>query len=51
MKTLIIYAHPNTPGHNQEILKAVEKTHKDNLLPYEVLDLYKMKYDPVLHED
>ena len=50
MTTLIIYAHPNTPGHAPETLKLVEQYHKEHNLTYEILDLYKMKYDPVLHE-
>jgi len=50
MKTLVIYAHPNTDGHNPVVLSQVEKQLKKRGDRYEVLDLYKMKYDPVLHE-
>ena len=48
MKTLIIYAHPETKGHCLLILKEVESLHKKKKIPYEVIDLYKIKYDPVL---
>ncbi|MDP7457809.1 MAG: NAD(P)H-dependent oxidoreductase, partial [Candidatus Woesearchaeota archaeon] len=51
MKTVIVYAHPQTPGHCPEILKEVEAYHKEHGIEYELLDLYKMKYDPVLHEN
>jgi len=47
-KTIIIYAHPKTKGHNFEILKTLEKELKSD---YEVIDLYSIKYDPVLHEN
>ncbi len=50
MKTLIIYAHPNTGGHCRHILSEAEKSLKENKTDYEVLDLYKTDYDPVLHE-
>ena len=50
MKTLIIYAHPKTTGHCPTILKEVEKTLKNRNIDYELIDLYKIKYDPVLHE-
>ncbi|MBI2134661.1 NAD(P)H-dependent oxidoreductase [Candidatus Woesearchaeota archaeon] len=48
MKTLIIYAHPETKGHCPLILKEMESLHKKEKIPYEVIDLYKIKYDPVL---
>lgn len=48
MKTLIIYAHPETPGFCPEILNQVEKKLKKDKQGYEVLDLYKMKFNPVL---
>jgi NAD(P)H dehydrogenase (quinone) len=50
MKTLIIYSHPNVEGHCSRILKNVEKELKEKKEKYEVLDLYKIKFDPVLHE-
>lgn len=51
MQTLIIYAHPNTPGHNPLILREVESNLKQSNQRYEIIDLYKIKYDPILHED
>lgn len=47
MKPLIIYAHPATKGHCSTILGEVKKRLKD----YELIDLYKLKYDPVMHEN
>ena len=44
---LIIYAHPNREGHTGAILKSVTK----ELDKYVLVDLYKMKYDPVLHNE
>lgn len=49
-KTLVIYAHPNTGGHCATILKEVESTLKSRKQDFEIVDLYKLKYDPVLHE-
>lgn len=51
MKTLIIYAHPETKGHNYAILEETKKWLENNKQDYEVLDLYKMKFDPVLKEE
>ncbi len=47
MKNLIIYSHPKTNGHCPEILKQVIK----KLKSFELIDLYSVGYDPVLHED
>jgi len=49
--TLLIYAHPQTEGSNPLILAEVEAFLKEKDFSYEVLDLYKMSYDPILHED
>ena len=51
MKTLIIYAHPNTSGHCPVIVEEVKKQLKLRKEEFEVLDLYKMNYDPILHEN
>ena len=48
--TMIIYAHPATQGHNHYILDQVKKQLDSENRSYEILDLYSMKYDPVLHE-
>lgn len=47
---LIIYAHPNHDGHCGYILKQFKKHFKKNKTPYQLLDLYKLKYDPVLKQ-
>ena len=51
MKTLIVYAHPETKGHCPLILKGVEEWHKQHQIDYELIDLYRIKYDPYLHEE
>ena len=51
MKTLIIYAHPDTGGHCAAILDEVTEELKKRKQDFELLDLYKMKYDPILHEN
>jgi len=51
MKTLIIYAHPQTKGHCSFALSEVKKSLAENKQEHEVIDLYKIKYDSVLHED
>ncbi|MBT4540628.1 NAD(P)H-dependent oxidoreductase [Candidatus Woesearchaeota archaeon] len=50
MKTLIIYAHPDTGGHCAEILNNVIASLKEIETDIVLLNLYKMKYDPLLHE-
>ena len=47
---LIIYAHPDTGGHNKSILDHVTADLNRRDVSFEVVDLYKMGYDPVLHE-
>ena len=47
METLIIFAHPNTCGHNLHILNVVKDNINSN---YEVLNLYEIDYDPVLKD-
>ncbi|HIH05389.1 TPA: hypothetical protein HA281_03755 [Candidatus Woesearchaeota archaeon] len=49
-KTLIIYAHPKTRGHCSTIRDEVERLMKEKGEGYELIDLYAMKYDPLLHE-
>jgi NAD(P)H dehydrogenase (quinone) len=48
MKTLVIYAHPEHESHAKTTLEFIEKKLKDKNEVYEVLDLYKMKFDPIL---
>jgi NAD(P)H dehydrogenase (quinone) len=50
MKPLIIYAHPHTGGHCAEILKEVTQRLHNAKIKHDVIDLYRIKYDPVLHE-
>ncbi len=51
MKTLIIYTYPNHQSLNYSFLQEVVKGCKEN--PYinelQVVDLYKEKFDPILH--
>ena len=51
MKTLIVYAHPDHNGNCGAILSEVEKQLKQRKEKYELLDLYAINYDPVLHDD
>lgn len=50
-KNLIIYAHPDIGGHCYRILKDLEKKFIEAEKSYEVIDLYKESYDPILHEN
>lgn len=45
---LIIYAHPNKSGHCGAILNQLEKQLKSDRRSYEILDLYAVKFNPVL---
>lgn len=51
MKTLIIYSHPQTHGFCSYILKNVEEDLKEKNIEYETIDLYKINYDAILHEN
>lgn len=51
MKTLIIYAHPETDGHCTETLRQVESQMKEKNKEYEIIDLYKIGYNPVLQKE
>lgn len=51
MKTLIIYAHPRSKGHSSETLKQVISGMKARKIDHEIIDLYKIAYDPVLHDN
>lgn len=50
MKILVIYAHPDSDGHCSTILSEVKHHLDKNKSDYEVMDLYKINYDPVLTE-
>ncbi len=51
MDVLIIFASPNRKGHCAEILREVLNRLDAENAEYEVLDLYKMKYNPLLSWD
>lgn len=51
MKTLIIYAHPDHESHAKTTLAAVEEKLKAKNSEYEILDLYKINFNPVLSYD
>ncbi len=51
VKTLVIYAHPQTKGYCPAIKEEVEKQLRANKIEYSLFDLYAMKYDPILHEN
>ncbi|MFH1610686.1 MAG: NAD(P)H-dependent oxidoreductase [Patescibacteria group bacterium] len=46
---LIIYSHPNKKGHSGEYLKQLEEKLKEKEIKYDILDLYQIKFDPVLY--
>jgi NAD(P)H dehydrogenase (quinone) len=48
MKILIIYAHPKHEGHCATILHEVESNLKSRSIDYEIIDLYKIHFDPRL---
>ncbi|NCD00815.1 flavodoxin family protein [bacterium] len=51
-KLLIIYSHPNHDGHNGYFLKKFIKLLENNAIKnYEIIDLYKINYYPILKEN
>ena len=50
LNVLVIYGHPNKRGHNGLILKNVLKKLRERHIKHEVLDLYHIKFNPVLDE-
>jgi NAD(P)H dehydrogenase (quinone) len=51
MKFLIVYAHPESKGFSSAFLEQAQKILKEKSQDFEVLDLYKIGYDPVLKLD
>ena len=51
MKPLIVYAHPPGECHCSHLLEETIRYLKKNKVKYDLVDLYKIKYDPVLHTD
>jgi NAD(P)H dehydrogenase (quinone) len=50
MKVLIVYAHPESKGFCYNILKDIREYLRDKKINYGLIDLYKIKYNPVLDE-
>lgn len=51
MNTLIVYAHPGHSGHHGYLLNQVQSILDNKKIGYELLDLYKLKYDPILQSE
>jgi NAD(P)H dehydrogenase (quinone) len=51
VKTLIVYAHPDHESHAKHTLEVVESKLKEQKEDYEVLDLYHIKFDPILSKE
>ena len=51
MKILIIYSHPGSRGFSSCFLEKSIKILKEKKVDFEVLDLYKMNYNPVLRPE
>jgi NAD(P)H dehydrogenase (quinone) len=51
MTTLIVFAHPGNEGHNSAILAEVLSFLDKKGEKYELLDLYKLNFDPILKKD
>jgi NAD(P)H dehydrogenase (quinone) len=45
---IIVYAHPNKDGHSGYCLKKVTEYLTKEKITYDLYDLYKMGYDPIL---
>ncbi|MGD1074760.1 MAG: NAD(P)H-dependent oxidoreductase [Thermodesulfovibrionales bacterium] len=48
MKYLIIYAHPSTASFNHAIMETISDELKKSNKDFEVRDLYKIKFNPIL---
>ena len=51
MKTLIVYSHPNHLGHHGYFLEQLLLILNNKKIETEVLDLYTLKFDPVLRDE
>lgn len=47
-KTLVVYAHYSHEGHSGYFLKELESLLKARGVAYELVDLYRLGYDPIL---
>jgi len=50
MTIQIIYAHPQSKGHSSTYLEKVKQNLDIKKIKYEVIDLYKLKYDAILSD-
>jgi NAD(P)H dehydrogenase (quinone) len=50
-KILIVYSHPDKESYNKEILTKTIEILKEKKIDYQVLDLYKMKFNPILEKE
>lgn len=50
MKVLVIYGHPKTDSYNHALLEAFLEGVEEQGHEYEVIDLYREKFDPVLED-
>ncbi len=50
MKVLIIYAHPNPMSFTKAILDSFVKGLKETGHEFEIVDLYKIKFNPVFQD-
>lgn len=48
---LIVYAHPETDGHCKRILEETKKQLESQKKEYRVIDLYQIKYNPILSKE
>jgi NAD(P)H dehydrogenase (quinone) len=48
MKVLVVYTHPNPKSFNQAILEQFTKGLNDGGHTFEILDLYKINFNPVI---
>ncbi len=46
---LIVYSHPNREGHCGFILSALEKNLKEREIKYDIVDLYRENFGPVMN--
>ncbi|ADG82130.1 NAD(P)H-dependent oxidoreductase [Thermincola potens] len=48
MKALIVFAHPNPNSYNAAVLETVKKALEQQKVSYEIKDLYRMNWNPLL---
>ena len=50
MKVLIVYAHPNPLSFTRAVLDHFVKGLREAGHPYEIIDLYKIRFNPVFQD-